>query len=144
MEAALAQAKMASTLGEIPIGAVIVKDGEILSRAHNLRETTQDPVAHAEVLAIRAAAQSLDSWRLVDCDIYCTLEPCPMCAGAVVNSRIRGIYFGAYDQKAGAICSLYGLTSDPRLNHEAFWVGGMQEKECADLLTGFFDKLRTD
>ncbi|MDA8385309.1 MAG: nucleoside deaminase [Actinomycetota bacterium] len=144
MQAAIDEAKVAATLGEVPIGAVVIREGEIIARTHNLRETTKNPLAHAEILAIGAAAEKLGAWRLSDCDIYCTLEPCPMCAGAIVAARMRGLYFGAYDSKAGAVASLYGMLSDPRLNHETSWTGGIRAQECGELLSGFFDSLRTE
>ena len=144
MLAAYQEAQVAAKLGEVPIGAVILHDGKIIARAHNLREGSQSPLAHAEVLALEAASAHRGSWRLSDCDLYCTLEPCPMCAGALVNARIRSLYFGAFDPKAGAIASLYGLASDPRLNHEIPWLGGKMEIESSELLTGFFGQLRTD
>ncbi|MDA8118389.1 MAG: nucleoside deaminase [Actinomycetota bacterium] len=144
MQAAIDEASAAAAKGEVPIGAVVVRNGEIIARAHNLRETDRNPLAHAEILAIGAAAQMVGAWRLSDCEIYCTLEPCPMCAGAIVAARMRGLYFGAYDPKAGAVSSLYGMLSDPRLNHETPWTGGVREGECGDLLSGFFDSLRTD
>ncbi|MDA8102536.1 MAG: nucleoside deaminase [Nitrospiraceae bacterium] len=144
MQAAIDEAKAAAAEGEVPIGAVVVRDGEIIARAHNLRETTKNPLAHAEILAIGAAAEAVGAWRLSDCEIYCTLEPCPMCAGAIVAARMRGLYFGAHDPKAGAVSSLYGMLSDPRLNHETPWRGGIRAQECGELLSGFFDTLRTD
>ena len=144
MQAALDEASAASEKGEVPIGAVVVRNGEIIARAHNLRETDRNPLAHAEILAIGAAAAAVGAWRLSDCEIYCTLEPCPMCAGAILAARMRGLFFGAYDPKAGAVASLYGMLADPRLNHETPWIGGIREEECGELLSGFFDSLRTD
>ncbi len=144
MQAAIDEASAASAKGEVPIGAVVVRNGEIIARAHNLRETNRNPLAHAEILAIAVAAETVGAWRLSDCEIYCTLEPCPMCAGAIVAARMRGLFFGAYDPKAGAVASLYGMLSDPRLNHETPWEGGIRAKECGELLSGFFDSLRTD
>ena len=144
MLAAYQEAQIAAKLGEVPVGAVILLDGKVLARAHNLRESRQSPLAHAEVLALQGASAQTGSWRLSDCDLYCTLEPCPMCAGALVNARIRNLYFGAFDPKAGAIASLYGLASDPRLNHEIPWLGGKMGTECSELLGRFFGQLRTD
>ena len=144
MQAAIDEAMAAAAEGEVPIGAVVIRHGEIIARAHNLRETFRNPLAHAEILAIGAAAEKVGAWRLSDCEIYCTLEPCPMCAGAIIAARMRGLYFGAYDPKAGAVSSLYGMLSDPRLNHETPWTGGIRARECGELLSGFFDSLRTD
>ena len=144
MKVALSEAALARDVGEVPVGAVIVSDGKIIARGHNLREARQSPLAHAELLALESAAELKHRWRLTDCDLYCTLEPCPMCTGALINARIRNLYFGAWDPKAGAVASLYGLTSDPRLNHEIPWLGGMMENECAELISGFFDQLRSD
>lgn len=139
---ALAEAKLALAKGDVPIGAVVVKDGEIIGRGHNLREATNDPTAHAEILAIRAAAEHLGSWRLTNAAIYVTLEPCPMCAGAIVNSRLRTLVFGAYDPKAGAVTSLMNLVQDRRLNHFVEVYDGICQSECASLLQEFFQRLR--
>ena len=143
METALEQAKIAYRKGEVPVGAVVVKGSSIVSVGHNLRETTADPTAHAEILAIRDASQILGSWRLNECDLYVTLEPCVMCAGAIVNSRLRGVFFGAADHKTGALQSLYGIASDPRLNHEAKYQGGYRDRESAELLRNFFIERRS-
>ncbi len=117
MSEALAEARLALAAGEVPVGAVVVLHGEVIGRGHNRRETANDPTAHAEILAIREAAGKLGSWRLTDADLYVTLEPCPMCAGAIVNARLRRLVFGAYDPKAGAVISLMNLVQDRRLNH---------------------------
>ena len=142
MKEALKEAKKAYEKDEVPIGCVIVKDNKIIARGHNLRETTFDPTAHAEIVAIRKATKKLKSWRLEDCDIYVTLEPCAMCAGALINSRLRSIYFGAYDKKAGCCGSLYNLPTDKRFNHRLNVEGGIMEEECAKLLKDYFEKMR--
>ncbi|WP_461370106.1 tRNA adenosine(34) deaminase TadA [Candidatus Darwinibacter acetoxidans] len=142
MMEALAQARLALAAGEVPVGAVVVLDGEIIGRGHNFRETANDPTAHAEMLAIREAARHLGSWRLTKADLYVTLEPCPMCAGAIVNARLRRLVFGAYDPKAGAVISLMNLVQDKRLNHTVEILDGICQKECASLLQEFFQRLR--
>ncbi|CAG4916529.1 tRNA-specific adenosine deaminase [Acidithrix ferrooxidans] len=141
MELALAQAQIPTN--DVPIGAVIVLDGSVIASAHNEREARNDPTAHAEILAITRASAALNSWHLNECDLYVTLEPCLMCAGAIINSRIRGVYFGPFDPKAGAMGSLYGVGSDPRLNHECFVWGGNFEKESIELLKEFFSARRS-
>jgi tRNA(adenine34) deaminase len=123
---------------EVPVGAVIFRDGKILAQAHNGREQLRDPTAHAEMLAITQAASSLADWRLEGCTLYVTLEPCPMCAGAIVLARIPRVVFGATDPKAGAVRSLYRLLDDPRLNHRCEIVEGVMAQECGALLTEFF------
>lgn len=142
MEHALTLAKRAESLGEVPIGCVIVKDGEIVSEAHNLRETSQRAVAHAELLAIDEACQKLHSWRLVGCTLYVTLEPCAMCAGAIVLARLDRVVFGAFDPKGGCAGSLMNLLEDKRLNHRPEVVSGVKQEECGNLLRTFFLKLR--
>jgi tRNA(adenine34) deaminase len=142
MAVALDEARAAAGHGDVPIGAAIVRDGAVLARRHNERELRQDPTAHAEVLAIRDAAEELGRWRLDDCTLYVTLEPCVMCAGALVNARIRRLVYGAADLKAGATASLYNVCADPRLNHNPPVVHGVLGDECAALLTGFFAGLR--
>jgi tRNA(adenine34) deaminase len=142
MKAAIEEAEKAEALGEVPIGAVIVKNGEIIGRGYNLRETTLDPTAHAEMIAIREASKHLEAWRLLDCTLYVTLEPCPMCAGALVQSRIRKVVYGTTDPKAGCAGTLMNLLQEPRFNHETELVGGLLQPECADLLTRFFRRLR--
>ena len=139
---ALKEAQKAYELGEIPVGAVIAHEGELIARAHNLRETTGDPTAHAEVLAIREAAQKLGRRRLSGCTLYVTLEPCPMCAGAMVMACLDRCYFGAKDERQGCCESLYALPSDPAFYHRVSCVGGLMEAECAELLKGFFSKKR--
>jgi len=143
MTAALEEAKKAFDLGEVPVGAVVVKDGEIIARAHNLTETSKDPTAHAEVLAIREAARVLGGWRLIGCDLYVTVEPCSMCAGAIVWSRVERLFYGAKDPKAGAAGSLFDIPGDARLNHNAEVTGGVMEEECSAIVKDFFRALRT-
>ena len=142
MERALDLARQAANLGEVPVGSVIVHDRKIVSQAFNLRETLQDPTAHAERLAITLAGRALGSWRLESCTLYVTLEPCPMCAGAIVQGRIARVVYGAADPKAGACASLYRLVSDPRLNHRASITAGVMEKECGEILSLFFQDRR--
>jgi tRNA(adenine34) deaminase len=142
MDKAITEAHKAEAIAEVPIGCVIVQDGRIIARAHNLRETKQDPAAHAELLAIRKAARRLDSWRLLDTTLYVTLEPCLMCMGAIILARIPIVVFGCFDPKAGAAGSLYDLSNDPRLNHRFDLVSRVREKECSGLLSDFFTKLR--
>jgi tRNA(adenine34) deaminase len=142
MRQALAAAEEAAGRGEVPVGAVVVMNGEIVAIAHNERETGSDPTAHAEILALRRAAARLGSWRLCDADLYVTMEPCPMCAGALVNARIRRLYFGCDDPKAGAVRTLYQLLDDRRLNHRVEVVPGVLAAEGAGLLRSFFGRLR--
>ena len=142
MRAALKEARKAADDDEVPVGAVVVHEGRIIGRAHNQRERLKDPTAHAEMIALTQAASALDSWRLDGADLYVTLEPCLMCAGAMVNARIRTVYFGAKDPKAGACGSLYQVGLDPRLNHRFEVKGGILEAECAELLQEFFRKRR--
>jgi tRNA(adenine34) deaminase len=138
MAIALEEARAALGHGDVPIGAVVVVDGEVVARRHNERELTHDPSAHAEILALRDAAAILGSWRLDTATLVVTLEPCTMCAGAAVNGRVGRVVFGARDLKAGGVVSLYGIGSDPRLNHEFEVTGDVCADECADLLTAFF------
>lgn len=142
MREALAEARAAAAVGEVPIGAVVVRDGEIVARAHNRRELDQDPSAHAEFAALCAAARSLGRWRLSDCTIYVTLEPCCMCAGLMVNARVGRCVYGAADAKAGALGSLYDLNADSRLNHRFNMTAGVLEDECRELLSSYFGGLR--
>jgi tRNA(adenine34) deaminase len=132
----------AQEAGEVPVGAVVVYQGEIIASAYNGREGTQDPTAHAELIAVRKAAQVLGSWRLIDATVYVTLEPCPMCAGVMVNARVPTVVFGAKDPKAGAVCSLYTLLNDSRLNHRVDVRSGVLESECSSILTDFFRGIR--
>jgi len=139
---ALAEARQAAEEGEIPVGAVVVRGEQIIASAHNQREALRDPTAHAEMLAITQASESVNSWRLTDCTIYVTLEPCPMCAGAILNARIARVVYGAPDAKSGAVESLFRLLGDARLNHRAEIVRGVLSDECRWLLTEFFAERR--
>lgn len=142
MREALAEAAKAEEKGEVPIGAVVVCDGEIVGRGHNLRETDKDPTAHAEMAAIREASGTLGGWRLHRCDIYVTTEPCPMCAGAIMLSRIKNLYIGTADPKGGACGSLINIPEDGRFNHVTKVHFGLLEDECRTILSGFFARLR--
>ncbi|WP_461225748.1 tRNA adenosine(34) deaminase TadA [Lacticaseibacillus suihuaensis] len=142
MGLALEEARWAGLVGEVPIGAVIVHDGVVVGRGHNLREHSQDSTLHAEVLAIQEACATLKSWRLEDCDLFVTLEPCPMCAGAMINSRVRCCYYGAADPKAGVAGTLMNLLTDSRFNHQVQVVPGVREGEAAALLQDFFRAIR--
>jgi len=142
MTQALAEARCAAELGEVPIGAVVVLGGEVVGRGHNRREIDGDPLAHAELLALREAALRVRGWRLAGCSMYVTLEPCPMCAGALVASRIDRLAYGAADPKAGFCGSLGNLVQDPRLNHRLEVSSGVLADESAALLRGFFASLR--
>jgi tRNA(adenine34) deaminase len=142
MSRAIAEARKAEGKDEVPIGCVIVRDGRIIARGHNLRESSNDPTAHAELIAIKKAARKLGSWRLLSCILYVTLEPCTMCMGAIILSRIPTVVFGCYDPKGGAAGSLYDLSDDPRLNHSVTLVPRVLEPECSGLLSGFFSSLR--
>jgi tRNA(adenine34) deaminase len=142
MRQALALAHEAARLGEVPVGAVVVRNGRAVAQAYNLRETLDDPTAHAERLALTLAGRALGSWRLDGCTLYVTLEPCPMCAGAIVLSRIDRVVFGAFDPKAGAARSLFRLLDDPRLNHRVTVVSGVLEPECRAILSSFFEHRR--
>jgi tRNA(adenine34) deaminase len=142
MRRALTVAEEAAGRGEVPVGAVVAIGERMIAVAHNERETGSDPTAHAEILALRRAAAALGSWRLNEADLYVTMEPCPMCAGALVNARIRRLYFGCDDPKAGAVRTLYSLVDDPRLNHRVEVFPGVLAAEGAALLRGFFSRLR--
>lgn len=142
MEYAIQEALRAQECDEVPVGCVIVHEGQIVGKAHNLRETLQDPTAHAEILAITQAAAQLQSWRLEGAKLYVTLEPCPMCAGAIILSRIAEVYFGAYDPKAGACGTLMNLLEDTRFNHQPKVTPGLLGTECGALLTSFFRNIR--
>jgi tRNA(adenine34) deaminase len=143
MRRAIEEARAAEARGEVPVGAVIVRAGEMISTGHNLTHTLQDPSAHAEMVAIRRAAQAIGHWRLLDCTLYVTLEPCAMCAGAIVLARIPDLVFGAADPKAGMCGSLEDLVRDPRLNHRVRLTSGVLEAECGELLRAFFRARRT-
>ena len=142
MAKALCQAQAAARKGEVLVGAVVVRDGSIVARAHNLRETRRDPAAHAELIALQRAAKKLGGWRLMDCTVYVTLEPCPMCAGAMINARVARVVFGAFDPKAGCCGTLYQLIQDGRFNHTCPVTGGVLEAECAGILKEFFARKR--
>ena len=142
MRLALDEARLAAEEGEVPIGAVVVCDGEVVARAHNRRETDRDPSAHAEFSAMCAAARTLDRWRLTGCTVYVTLEPCIMCAGLMVNSRIDRCVYGAPDPKGGALGTLFDVSHDERLNHEFEVTSGVLQQECADELRTFFRERR--
>lgn len=142
MRIAIEEAKLAADEGEVPVGAIIVHEGRIIGRGRNQRELSQEPTAHAEMIAIREAARALESWRLIDTTLYVTLEPCPMCAGALVNARVPRVVWGCNDPKAGAIETLYTIGKDPRLNHRFECVSGILGDECSSLLTGFFEAIR--
>lgn len=136
------QAKCAEKKTEVPVGAVIVKDGKIISRGYNQREFSPDATAHAEITAIKKACKKLNAWRLTGCTIYVTLEPCPMCMGAIINSRIDRVVFGAYDYKSGACGSVMDIASNKCLNHHPEIQGGVLQEQCSSMLTNFFKKLR--
>ncbi len=144
MKEAMRQAKKAAIIGETPIGAVIVRDGEIIARGYNKRETKKNALLHAEITAIDKACRKLGGWRLPRCEMYVTLEPCPMCAGAIINSRIENVYFGAYDKKSGCAGSAVDLFQKGLFNHNVNVTGGVMEEECAALLSDFFKKLRSE
>lgn len=142
MKEALKEARKAYEKLEVPVGCVIVKDGRIIARAHNLKETKQDTTKHAEMIAIQKASKKLDAWRLLDCDMYITLEPCSMCAGAIINSRIRKVYIGTMDQKTGAAGSVLDLFKDFTFNHKVEIESGILKEECEEILKKFFKELR--
>jgi tRNA(adenine34) deaminase len=148
MRLALREAEAALEAGEVPIGAIVVHQdqaavaGRVVAAAHNQREQLRDPTAHAEMIAITQAAEALGNWRLADCTLYVTLEPCPMCAGAIVLSRLPRLVYGAADPKAGAVASLYRLVDDPRLNHRAAVVAGVLAEPCSEILSRFFQQKR--
>lgn len=142
MKEAIKEAKKAESIGEVPIGAIIVKDGEIIGRGYNLRETNQLSNAHAEMIAIVQANEFVGSWRLEDCTLYVTLEPCPMCAGAIVQSRIPTVVFGATDPKGGCCGTIYNLLDEEKFNHRCEVISGVLEEECGQLLSDFFKNLR--
>jgi tRNA(adenine34) deaminase len=142
MRRALQQAELAVQQDEVPVGAIVVHANKIIATAFNQREQLADPTAHAEMIAITQAASHLNSWRLIDCTLFVTLEPCPMCAGAILQSRIPRVVYGALDPKAGAVVSLYQLLNDPRLNHRCEVVGGVLASDCGQILTDFFERKR--
>jgi tRNA(adenine34) deaminase len=142
MKEALLEASAAARLGEVPVGAVVVKDGAIIGRGHNLRETSNDPTTHAEMIAIRQAAAVLDSWRLLDCTLYVTLEPCVMCMGAIILARIPRLVYGCRDPRVGAVGSIYDFSRDVRFNHRVQVTEGVLADDCGEMLSGFFRRLR--
>jgi len=142
MEEALKEAFKALEIEEIPIGAVVVKNGVIIGRGHNLKESLNDPTMHAEIIAIRDACQNIGTWRLTDCDMYVTIEPCVMCSGAIYQSRIKNLIIGSPDEKAGGVVSLYNILFDERLNHQVKVYLGIMKKECSNLMKTFFSELR--
>jgi len=144
MQEAIEEAKKARERREVPIGAVIVHDGKIIAHGYNVRETTQTTLSHAELVAMKRANEVIGSWRLEDCTLYVTLEPCPMCAGAIVQSRMKRVVFGAFDPKAGAVATLMNLLDDNRLKHQVEYTSGVLEKTCSQLLKNFFKMLRSD
>lgn len=142
MREALEEAEKAYKINEVPIGAVVVKDGEIVGRGFNKRESEKDPTAHAEMIAIREASEKLGGWRLHQCDMYVTVEPCPMCAGAIMLSRIKNLYIGVYDLKGGACGSVINVPQNEKFNHYVHIEAGVLEEECREILQKFFVKLR--
>lgn len=142
MYEAIAEAKKAESLAEVPIGAVVVKDKQIIGRGHNLRETSNNATTHAEMIAIQEANKTLENWRLEDCQLFVTLEPCAMCSGAIVLSRIAEVYFGPSDPKGGTAGTIMNLLQEERLNHQSYVEAGVLEEECRTVLTTFFKQLR--
>lgn len=142
MQEAIKEALKAKALNEVPIGAVIVHNGEVIARGHNLRETTQETLSHAELIAIEEANEKIGSWRLEDCTLYVTLEPCPMCAGAIIQARIKRVVYGTPDPKAGCAGTLFNLLEEPRFNHQVELKSGVLKEKCSNLLKDFFKTLR--
>ena len=142
MRLALREAEQAFDIKEVPVGAVIMKEGHLIGRGHNQMELLTDPTAHAEIIAITAAASFLEDWRLEECTLYVTKEPCAMCAGAIINSRLEKVVFGCYDEKEGCCGSLYQICSDPRFSHKTAVKGGILENDCSSLLVNFFKSRR--
>ncbi|WP_129722906.1 tRNA adenosine(34) deaminase TadA [Xylanivirga thermophila] len=142
MRQAIYEAQKAYSRDEVPIGAVVVKDGLVIGRGYNLRESHQDPTLHAEIIAIREASKNLKSWRLTGCSLYVTIEPCAMCAGAMIQSRLENLIFGAWDPKGGCVGSLYDLVTDNRFNHRVEVIQGILEDECRELMQNFFRQKR--
>ena len=142
MRIALEEAEKASLVDEVPVGCVIVKSGTVIAKSHNLREKTKDPTDHAEIAAIREASRVLNDWQLVDCDIYVTVEPCLMCAGAIIQSRIRRVIYGAPDHKGGAFGSSYNVLEATNINHRPEVVGGVLEHECSEIIKNYFKSKR--
>ena len=144
MNEALKVAKKAYEKLEVPVGAIIVKDGKIIAKAYNQKETKYDATKHAEILAIQKASKRLNSWRLIDCEMYVTLEPCPMCAGAIIQSRIKKVYYGVKDEKTGAVGSKLNLFRDYKFNHNVDYENGILDEQCKEILQNFFVKLRKE
>lgn len=144
MSLAIEEAKKAEAEGEVPIGAVIVYEGKVIARGYNQREAREETLSHAELIAIEEANKVLGSWRLEGCTLYVTLEPCPMCAGALIQSRMERVVYGAWDPKAGCVGSLMNLLEEERFNHQVAWTGGILEEECRLLLSNFFKRLREE
>lgn len=142
MKEALKEAQKAYNKLEVPVGAIIVKDGKIIAKGHNQKETKFDTTKHAEIIAIQKASKKLNSWRLLDCEMYVTLEPCPMCAGALINSRIKKVYIGTNDEKTGAIGSVFNMLEDYTFNHKVEFEKGIMKEECEQILKDFFKNLR--
>jgi len=142
MRLALREAEQAFDIKEVPVGAVIMKGGHLIGRGHNQMELLTDPTAHAEIIAITAAASFLEDWRLEECTLYVTKEPCAMCAGAIINSRLEKVVFGCYDEEEGCCGSLYQICSDPRFSHKTAVKGGILENDCSSLLVNFFKSRR--
>lgn len=142
MDIAIKEAKKAYKKEEVPVGAIIVKNGEIIAKAHNLKESKKDTTCHAEILAIKKASKKLNAWRLEDCEMYVTLEPCSMCAGALINARLKKIYIGTMDEKTGACGSVYNLLKDYKFNHDIEIETGVMKEECEKILKDFFKFLR--
>lgn len=144
MAECLGEAAKAARLGEVPVGALVVHQGTVIGRGYNLRESSNDPTSHAEMIAIRQAAATLDSWRLLDCTLYVTLEPCVMCMGAIILARIPRLVFGCRDPRAGAVGSIYDLSRDQRFNHQVTVTEGVLGEVCSEILSNFFRKLREE
>jgi tRNA(adenine34) deaminase len=142
MKAALKEARKAARKGEVPVGAVVVKEGKVIGRGHNLTESKQSALTHAEMMALTKASKKLKSWRLNDCDLYVTVEPCTMCGGAIVLSRIGGLFYGTTDPKAGAVESTARVLDNPKLNHRVQATGGILKEECSRILSEFFKEVR--
>ena len=142
MRLAIKEGKKAYKKGEVPIGAIVVKEGEVIATAYNLKETKKNPTAHAEILAIQKAAKKLGTWRLEDCDLYVTIEPCVMCAGAILQSRMKGLIFGAREPKFGGVESILNILDNPKFNHKVEVIEGILEEECSQLIKDFFKDLR--
>lgn len=144
MRLALKEAQKAALINEVPVGAVIVKDGKVIARGHNIKEQKKNSMYHAEIVALQKACKKIGDWRLNDCDIFVTLEPCPMCAGALINARIGNIFFGAYDDRAGCCGTLYDLPGDTRFNHRPNVEGGILQDKCGEILVEYFKQKRRE